>query len=97
MEFDNIEDIEIIGYNEETVDQFISMNEIDVDKSLVGMPERLRSMFTELTFIGSAYLNPKIIKRFEESMRPKWDFTTDANRFFYNTLVEMGKINNWKI
>ena len=54
MEFDNIEDIEIIGYNEETVDQFISMNEIDVDKSLVGMPERQRSMFTELTFIGSA-------------------------------------------
>jgi hypothetical protein len=97
LEFDNIEDIEIVGYNKETVDQFISMNEIDVDKSLVGMPETLRSMFTELTFIGSSYLNPKVIKRFEESMRPKWDFTTDANRFFYETLVEMGKINNWKI
>ena len=33
MEFDNIEDINLIGYNEETVDQFISMNEIDIDKS----------------------------------------------------------------
>lgn len=97
MEFDNIEDINLIGYNEETVDQFISMNEIDIDKSLIGMPEILRSMFSELTFIGSAYLNPKIIKRFEESMRPKWDFTSDANRFFYNTLIEIGKINNWKI
>ena len=35
MEFDNIEDINLIGYNEETVDQFISMNEIDIDKSLL--------------------------------------------------------------
>ena len=97
MEFDNIEDIELTGYTEDLVDQFISMNDIDVDKALIGMPETLRSMFAELTFIGSAYLNPKIIKRFEESMRPKWDFTTDANRFFYNNLVDMGRINNWKI
>lgn len=97
MEFDNIEDIEITGYSESLVDQFISMNDIDVDKALVGMPETLRSMFAELTFIGSAYLNPRIIKRFEDSMRPKWDFTTDANRFFYMNLVDMGKINNWKV
>lgn len=97
MDFYEVEDVEIIGYNEDVVDQFISMNDIDVDKALIGMPETLRSMFSELTFIGSIYLNPKMIKRFEESMRPKWDFTTDANRFFYTNLVEMGKINNWKV
>ena len=97
LEFDNIEDVEVIGYNQESVDQFISMNDVDIDKSLIGMPEILRSMFSELTFIGSAYLNPKMIKRFEESMRVRWDFTTDANRFFYTTLIEMGKINNWKV
>ena len=51
MEFDNIEDIELTGYTEDLVDQFISMNDIDVDKALIGMPETLRSMFAELTFI----------------------------------------------
>ena len=50
MEFDNIEDIELTGYTEDLVDQFISMNDIDVDKALIGMPETLRSMFAELTF-----------------------------------------------
>lgn len=97
MNFDNIEDVEVTGYTEDSVNQFVSMNDIDIDKSLRGMPECMRSMFTELTFIGSAYLNPRVIKRFDESMRVKWDFTTDANRFFYTTLVEMGKLNDWKI
>lgn len=97
MALDTIEDVEITGYNQDSLDTFVSMNDADVDKSLLGMPEILRSMFTELTFIGSAYLNPRVIKRYEESMRVKYDFTTEANRFFYNMLIEMGKINNWKV
>lgn len=97
MNFDSIDDMDISKYSEDIVDDFVSMNDVDVDKSLVGMPEHLRSMFIELTFIGTAYLNPKLIKRFEESMRPKYDFTSPANRFFYETLIKIGQINEWKI
>lgn len=97
MALDSVDDIEIVGYNQDSLDEFISLNDVDVDKSLTGMSEMLRSMFTELTFIGSAYLNPSVIKRYEESIRPKYDFTSEANRFFYNMLIEMGKINNWKV
>lgn len=97
MNFEDIENFEMYEYDNELVDQFISLNDINVDKSLTGMPETLRSMFSELTFIGAAYINPKFVKRFEDSMRPRWDFTTDANRFFYNILIEIGKINNWHI
>ena len=97
MNFEDIEDFEMYEYNDELVDQFISLNDINVDKTLVGMPETLRSMFSELTFIGAAYLNPKFVKRFEDSIKPRWDFTTDANRFFYNILIEIGKINEWHL
>ena len=92
MDFYEVEDVEIIGYNEDVVDQFISMNDIDVDKALIGMPETLRSMFSELTFIGSIYLNPKMIKRFEESRKMMKSLLNNKGM-----MSKLGKMGNLKM
>lgn len=42
-------------------EQFVSEQEKDIAKNLIGMPEKLRSMFAELTFIGMLYLNPVLL------------------------------------
>lgn len=96
LDFEEIENIDIVGYNEDTVNKFVSINDKNVNKEANALPEKLRSMFIELTFIGAVYSDPKVAKRFAESMRPKYDFTTDANRFFYETLIKMGRISEWK-
>lgn len=95
MDYNGIEDIDIVGYNEESLNNFISINDKNASQT-DGLPEILRSMFIELTFIGAIYLEPKVAKRFAESMRPKYDFTTEATRFFYDTLVQMGRVSEWK-
>lgn len=97
MELEDVKDVEIVGYTEDSVDQFVTVNDISIDKSLREMPEYMRSMYTELVFIGVALNNPKLVKRYEETVKPKWDFTTDANRFFYTSLTELSKLNEGKI
>ena len=96
MDYRDIEDIDVVGYSEESLNNFVSINDTNIDKSNDALPETLRSMFNELTFIGAAYQDPRIVKRFADSMRPDYDFTTEANRFFYKALVEMGKTSEWR-
>lgn len=78
-------------------EQFVSEQEKDIAKNLIGMPEKLRSMFAELTFIGMLYLNPVLLKRYEKSINSLYDFTTEAIRFFYTQLIEIAQISNYKV
>lgn len=78
-------------------EQFVSEQEKNIVNNLKGMPEKLRSMFAELTFIGMLYLSPVLLKRYEKSINPLYDFTTEAIRFFYTQLIEIAQISNYKV
>lgn len=78
-------------------EQFVSEQEKDIAKNLIGMPETLRSMYSELTFIGMLYKKPILSKRYEKSINPDYDLTTEANKFFYTQLLEMVKTSNYQI
>lgn len=81
--------------DDKIVEEFIKEQEKNIDKESQKIPESLRSMFMELTAIGMFYERPALLKRYEKSINPKYDFTTEANRFFYSSLLEMVKVNNY--
>lgn len=81
----------------ELVNEFISEQDKSIDNHLKGISEKLRSMFIELVFIGMLYLNPVLIRKFEKSINSKFDFTTEAVRFFYEQLLEIVQLNNYKV
>lgn len=81
----------------EISNEFVTEQEKSMNENLKGMPEILRSMFIELVFIGLLYLKPILIKRYEKSINPDYDFTTSANKFFYIQLLEMAKTSNYQI
>ena len=94
MNFDELGSLE---YTINSQNQFVEMNDNVNSTLLKEMPETLRSMFTELTFIGALYLEPKYAKKYEEFINPKYDFTADSTVFFYYALVGMGKRTDWKV
>lgn len=78
-------------------DKFIELNtNIDVS-TLQGMPETLRSMFTELTFLGALCLEPRLISKYEDFIFPRYDFTSNVTAFFFVCLAQLGKRTDWVI
>lgn len=88
---------EIINIQEQKIKEFISECDKNVEKMENGMPETMRSMFIELTFLGALFLNPILIKRYSPSINPLFDFSSDTTRFFYNSLLETGRKTDWII
>jgi len=93
----NFDELGSLEYTINSQNQFVEMNDAVNSALLKEMPETLRSMFTELTFIGALYLDPKYAKKYEEFINPKYDFTADSTVFFYYALIGMGKRTDWKI
>ena len=93
----DFEELGNLGYGIDSQNQFVEINN-DVNNNLLkNMPETLRSMFSELTFIGALYLEPRFAKKYEEFIIAKYDFTAGSTTFFYNTLIQIGKRTDWKI
>ena len=84
MNFDELGSLE---YTINSQNQFVEMNDNVNSTLLKEMPETLRSMFTELTFIGALYLEPKYAKKYEEFINPKYEF-----KYFYELKKEL---KNW--
>lgn len=94
MNFEELGDLDV---NIDYENQFIELNtNVDVSK-LDGMPESLRSMFTELTFIGALCCEPRLISKYEDFIFPKYDFTSNATAFFFICIVQLGKRTDWVI
>ena len=71
----DFEELGNLGYGIDSQNQFVEINN-DVNNNLLrNMPETLRSMFSELTFIGALYLEPRYARKYEEFIIAKYDFT----------------------
>lgn len=93
----DFEELGNLGYGIDSQNQFVEINN-DVNNNLLrNMPETLRSMFSELTFIGALYLEPRYARKYEEFIIAKYDFTAGSTSFFYNALIQIGKRTDWKI
>lgn len=93
----NFEDFGNLEYSINSQNQFVELNDSMTNLMLKEMPETLRSMFTELTFIGALFLEPRFAKKYEDFITAKYDFTADSTIFFYYALVGLGKRTDWKI
>ena len=93
----NFEDLGNLDTEVDYQNKFIELN-TDIDVStLQGMPESLRSMFTELIFLGALCLEPRLISKYEDFIFPKYDFTSNVTAFFFICLVQLGKRTDWII
>lgn len=94
MKFEELTDID---FSIDMQNQFVEMN-TQVDTAVLkGMPENLRSMFTELTFIGALCVEPRLMSKYEDFIAPKYDFTANSTVFFYLCLVQLGKRTDYVI
>lgn len=94
MNFEELMDIDV---NINLQEEFVELNTKIDNRMNSGMPETLRSMFIELTFIGALCLEPKFIPKYEDFVSPKYDFTADSTAFFYLCLCQLGKRTGWTI
>lgn len=93
----NFEDLGNLDFGINSQNQFVEINDEANNSLLRNMPETLRSMFSELTFIGALYLEPKFARKYEEFIIPTSDFTAASTLFFYKTLIQIGKRTDWKV